>query len=809
MIRNRHVIILLGIGALLATAPTASAQKVKPKPKPKPPEVKPKPEVKPPVVKPPVVKPPEVKPPEVKPPEAKPPEGKGPAKAKEPAITDPLVKAVLETYDPATATPDELVQAVKLLLDLRHPRPAKPFVARLAGLMLDDEQWARLGRKFGTSEFVRMALQTELAPDGKAVSDKVLGATRRFARDPKRLAGLIDRLKSPSARERAAATTELTYGGDASVNALVAALADAGRVAEHANIRAALVDLGSHSIEPLIGALETTNAPLKAQLIDVLHQLDARDATVYLLAPAVDPQADRTVQAAANGVLREWLGRAPTREQALATLARHARFYYGGGQPRLPDVDGNLLLWHWDSQANQAVQRAYRGGDAGLALAARTAADWLALDPRSEEARRIFLTSLLHVAAYQNGLAKPLPAGQSAAHDRAAALGPAAIEDVLVHAMEDGRAAAAAAAARLLGEIGKEDLLQGAAGKPSPLVRAVSHADARVRFAAVEAVLKLKPKQPFAWSHTVPQTLAFLAGTTGSLKAVVADGHTEEAQRMAGLLTELGYEGEIASSARQMVRRAMASPDVALVLFNTSLPYVDADLLIQELRHDIRTALMPVGFLSLGGDLGRLERLTQKYPRTAVFVRTRNAPDMQLQLNRLLATVGRDFLTLEERQQMAKQSLTWLAQLAAQENSLYGDLKSHERTLEPAMFVPDLSATGAEVLASLGTPYAQRTLVNVASTVTLPIEARQAAAAGFARSVPRHGLQLTTEEIRKQYERYNGSRENADEATLKVLESILDTMEALRKKQPEKPAKEKPAKEKPASKPGERGASAP
>src|SRR5207253_8662822 len=159
-----------------------------------------------------------------------------------------------------------------------------------------------------------------------------------------------------------------------------------------------------------------------------------------------------------------------------------------------------------------------------------------------------------------------------------------------------------------------------------------------------------KPKRPFLWSHTVPESLAFFASTTGSLKASVADAHAEEAQRMAGVLTELGYEGEIALSGRQMIRRAIASPDIALVLFNTSLPYADADLLLQELRHDSRAALIPVGFLSLGSDLGRLERLTQKYPRTAVFVRTRDVPDMQLQVNRLLETVGRDFLTLEERQ---------------------------------------------------------------------------------------------------------------------------------------------------------------
>jgi CheY-like chemotaxis protein len=655
----------------------------------------------------------------------------------------------------------------------------------------------RLGRKFGTAEFLGLALEPALAPDGKALADKVLGATRRVLRDPMRLAGLVDRLKSPAAADRIAATAELSFSGDAAVNALLTVMADAGRAAEHANVRTALVDLGSHSVGPLTGALETADQGLKAQVIEVLYRLDAHDASIYLLAPSVEDKADPKVQATAQAVLKRWLGAAPTREQAVATLAKDARYYFGGGQVKPPDFEGNVRLWHWDAQAHQAVQRTYKAADASLALATRLSADWLALEPSNEEARRIYLTSLLQVAAYQNGLGKPLPAGDGTARDRAASLGAPAIEDVLIHSMEGGQFPAAAAAARLLGEIGKEDLLQAKSGKPAALVRAVSHPDARVRFAAVEAITKLSPTKPFASLHTVPQTLAFFASSTGSLKALVADSHAQEAQRMAGLLTELGYEGEIVTSARQMLRRAMASPDIALVLFNTSLPYADADLLLQELRHDSRTALVPVGFLSLGNDLKRLERLTKKYPRTAVFVRTQNVPDMQLQVNRLLEPVGRDFLTLEERQHHAKQSLVLLARLSG-EGSFY-DVKVHERLLEPAMFVPELSPHGSEVLANLGTPYAQRTLINVASTLTLPLEARQAAAAAFVRSVPQHGLQLTRDEIVRQYDRYNASR-SADEATQDALASILDAMEALRKKPAEKnPGDQKPATQQPAS----------
>jgi len=58
----------------------------------------------------------------------------------------------------------------------------------------------------------------------------------------------------------------------------------------------------------------------------------------------------------------------------------------------------------------------------------------------------------------------------------------------------------------------------------------------------------------------------------------------------------------------------------------------------------------------------------------------------------------------------------------------------------------------------------QRTLVEVASRFTLPLAVRQAAAKAFSRKHPEHGILLTSEEIRRQYQRYNES-EKLDAAT--------------------------------------------
>jgi hypothetical protein len=81
------------------------------------------------------------------------------------------------------------------------------------------------------------------------------------------------------------------------------------------------------------------------------------------------------------------------------------------------------------------------------------------------------------------------------------------------------------------------------------------------------------------------------------------------------------------------------------------------------------------------------------------------------------------------------------------------------------------------VLAQWNSAESQRALVEEASRFTQPLALRQAAAAAFRQSIEKHGILLTTEEIRRQYRRYNES-EKQDAATQHVLGLILDCLEA-------------------------------
>ena len=99
--------------------------------------------------------------------------------------------------------------------------------------------------------------------------------------------------------------------------------------------------------------------------------------------------------------------------------------------------------------------------------------------------------------------------------------------------------------------------------------------------------------------------------------------------------------------------------------------------------------------------------------------------------------------------------------------------------VEAALYLPALTGKAVEALALLGTPASQRSLVDFASHLTVPIESRRQAAQAFAQSVQRHGILLTESEILAQYDRYNASA-SLDADTQQVFGSLLDTIESLR-----------------------------
>ncbi len=688
---------------------------------------------------------------------------------------NPAVEAIVETKP---STPAEWARAARILADLGRPDLAKGFLKQILDANLNPQQLAGLAEQLGSGIFVRMGSKTELAPEGQRVADAVLDAVAQKRRSPQQIAARIKQLSDPSAEVRYRAMNELRQAGGAAVGPMVGVLADASRTSDHANALAALVRIGTDAVGPLSAILQAENPELVAAAIRGLAAIGAPDTTFLLLAPYCATDSDSGVRKAAAEALKRIVGLTPTARESAELLAEHARRHFEGRQAIREYLPGQAEIWTWDRQKKQPVPVILPTEDALLAKAARLAREAFSVAPDDSTIRVLYLVTALEQAQYAEGLGKPLRQGTHAPVSLAAALGPDVVEDVLRYAIRTKHAPAATAAARLLGEIGdpEEVLYEGAS--PAPLVQALRDPDRRVRLAAAGSIIKLMPIRAYPGSSYLPEALNFFAMTTGRPRVLIAGPSTAESRRVGGWLAESGYEVDTASTGRQVVQSALTVPDYELVLVDSALLDPTVDFLLQQLRRDSRTAMLPVGVTARDGRMERARHFMRNDSLALAFPRPHDRKAVESQVARLLALGGRDRVALAERQEQAALALEWLAGLTADPTryTIY-NLRGAQQAALTALNVPEFTVKAAEILGNLGTPEAQAALVDLASRDAQPLEDRKVAVQALCNAIQNRGILLTADQILRQYERYNQSA-SLDAATQQVLAVVLDCIEA-------------------------------
>jgi hypothetical protein len=700
---------------------------------------------------------------------------KQPAAEVEMAPEDPAVAAILETKP---ATPAECASAAKTLADLGHPDLSKRFLKKVLDAKLNAEQLANLGEQFGPLMFLDMAGQATLLPEARQLADAVVAATTARRGDAKRIAGLIEQLQDASAEKRVQALAGLQEAQGAAVGPLLAVLADPARTAEAANVRTVLASLGRLAREPLVAVLQGADPKLMVQAILVLAEMGQRKAAIDLIGPCASEKSPAEVRAAAATALRQLTGQAPTRPQAMRLLREVARNYFDGRQPAEHVVDGKVELWQWDPEKRQLTVRSGTPTESVRALAARYARQAYAVDPADHETRLLYLATMLDAAAHARGLDRSLDQ-RDPAIVAAKPFGVKEINEVLEYAMAHRRAAAAIAAARLLGEIGKASEVLQQGDRPSPLALALQNPDRRLRMAALEALVHLQPSAPFAGSSYVPSALSFFISSVGVRRALVGGPSLDEARSLAGMLAAAGLQADAATRGKELLRLATKSPDYELAWIDVSIGRPVIATLLQELRRDGRTASLRVGLIAREGYLPQAEHLAELDPLAKAFARPRDDKAVREQVGELAALAPEESVDFDARQRQAARALELLAELSQSSGNLY-DLRRVQDSVLVALYNRRLAAKAVAVLAHSNSAESQRALVDVASRFTQPLALRKAAAAAFCENREKHGILLTAEEIQTQYRRYNES-EKQDPATRHVLGLILDCLEVSAK----------------------------
>lgn len=684
---------------------------------------------------------------------------------------DPAVQALV---DSKPTTPIELFRVTYLLVELGRADAAGPFLKRFLASNPTPRDLTLILREHGSGRLWRMARVEALGADGKKAIDLVLDGARAFARDPQQLARSIEALGHPAAEVRRQAMHDLAAAENDAVALLIATLADETQKQRHAGVRDALVALGQISVPGLAAAVTADDAVALAA-IDCLGRIGDGGAMIYLFGPAAGHDAAR--RTAATAALKRIAGREPTPADARSLLAAEAKAHLAR-KVRLPTHGTDqVTLWSWDAAKRQVAPQAYHHDDALAVIAARLARELAAADPANAEYRRLSILATLEMTKLIAGLDAPLETAPQA--------DAATLDVVLADALAQRRIAAAIGACQALAKSGDATLLHRPDGRTSTLASAARDVDRQVRFAAVSAIMEIAPDKPYAGSSSVVEALCYFAASDGRSRALVVDPHGYRAQTLAAFTEAIGFDGESAILGRGGRLMLNRSADYEFVLVDLGVDHPRVYDLLGELRRDPRTARLPIGLMAGDGELARAKRLAAAFTRTIAFPQATDAETIEKQAGHLLALQGRLAASPDVRERQAELALAWLAKLSTQDQAVY-DLRRCESMLVAAIQSPNRSAAAAECLANLGTHTAQLALVDLASQASRPIAMRESAAAAFAKSVPRRGIQLTSHEILRQYDRYNASRD-LNAATQKVLSSILDTIETPTKAAAKKP----------------------
>jgi hypothetical protein len=683
-----------------------------------------------------------------------------PAAEPTPPETDPLVIAVLDSNP---QSPVELVQAASVLVSRKRAVLAKPLVDKLLAANLPPEELRALARRFGPGTIVQLGLAPELAPAGRQFADAVDAAVHAAAVDPARIGRLVDQLGAPTLDERRAAAYQLRVLGPAAVAPLIKILADPAQAAQHAQARAGLVAMGDQVVPPLLGVLDSGNAPLEAQVIEVLGQLSPGEAGPAILGAAADEAAPADVHAAALRALANWKGGPVTPTEARETLEHEVRKWFAEGRLPAADVSGFVTVWQWDPAQGASVPAPVTPRQAADLTAARLSADLAQADP-SDENRRQALVAGLQAFGPQPTLTTTVPAED--------------LDAALALALESQRFSAAAALASALGKSGWAGAVSGRSGEPAPLVLATRTADRRLQHAAVSAVLALDPQDPFTGAGAVAETLRHLATGQGVRRAVVAHPLLGDARDLGAWLATRGYEPIVVATGAEAYQAAIASADVELVLLHEALADPCAYDTLKNLRRDRRTATLPVGLMWLPKrDRSPLDPY-ERDPYTVANVVPVTEPIFERYLERLLAKAGAGVTAAPTRREQGDLAVQALGNLVENPRPWF-DL----RTAELALLARMDQAVGSEgtirALGALGTPAAQRRLVELIGNSLAPMPERELALTALKDSIRRHGILLTTDQLLAQYDRYHASQGEAAEEQ-RLLSSLLDALEAPR-----------------------------
>lgn len=697
-----------------------------------------------------------------------------PTPVDDPSLTGTARLIVTTVRSSNPGTPEDLAKAVRTMMDIGIYRDARFYLNRLEGMGLSDEKIFEMHEKVGTDFFFQILTEEMVQPEGKRVAKTFLKAADRVARTPERMATLIGRLNHPDISVRSEAFRKMRRLGDEAVAEMINVFGDPARAKDYPGVRGALRHMGVAAQGPLVGASRAADARVQVEAIRALGYIDSPEATDVLMRAYASPKLPQAVRRMAlDSLTRANVPADPERVEA--TLYKRSRDYLLGRQVT-GALLGDVVVWQWDSATKRLVGNKVSPETAARIRAARQAADLYEIRPDLPRNRELFLLTYLEATKRLLGPTKRVDAAPLANQLKVDA---DEIEHILDQALKLELVPSAVACCEILEEIGSSEMLHKDSGRTCKLIDAILFGDRSLQFAAFRAITKMDPTTDYQGSSYVVELAVFLAQSESRPAGLIGHHQEDVGQSYAATLAAAGVVGTSVNSSRKLFELAKSNPDIEVLFVTDTLAMPNYVELIQQLQSDWRTRRIPIALLYQ--DTERSHRANLRVVNKDRFITIPFSLDpvmISTHVKRLNDLVAPWTVNSYQKRKHASAAVRWLAKISTDREKFgFYELGKMQLPLTRLLYMPGFADSASQILANLGTPSAQRELVNFASQSGFPFEERQRVVEAFRQSVLVGGTLLTSREIKQQYQRYNAS-ETAAEETKQVLSAILDVIEA-------------------------------
>jgi len=709
----------------------------------------------------------------------------------------------------AQLSPVKLMESVELLYKLNKPLLAR----RLLRQLLDDELTAddcqQISKRINPAILLHISLDEEYQPEGGQVVQKIVAGSQSYLESRKNLENAMRLLLSGTDRQKDDAKRTVLSGGETAIEYLLERLAASSDQKELSEVVSLLMAMGESARRALQESLVTTT-PLGMRAARLLTQMGRASDSRFLLPMMFDSRLSDEERNEAADMVKKLSRNVPNQVKAAETLYLMASNYFRGKVPYMTDANNNVPLWILREGNELPKFVTIQEDEASRYFAEKFARFATCLDPQKPTYRQLWLVAFLDLKGAEMGSDNSITLDEELLKAMLAGLSIDDVESALRFAMQQGKPIAARVAAELMGEFGDVEAVIYKRGSQSALVKAAGFSDRRVRFAALQSIIKLQPDRPYPGSSTVSQSLVYFTRATGKKRVVVVAPWLGDATSLAGMLEPLGYTSEPATTGRQAMQLAINSADTELMMLDVRTPSSNVEFLIQDMRADNRTHDVPIAVLAAGwvisraeranyggnrmtiGDdefiidrdmMTRAERATYGSKMAHAYPRPYDEASAKFVVDNLLRRSGVELVPPQLRLAEAKQSIQWVIELYQQPN-LYR-FENIEQIAWDTLWLPELTVDTLPLVELIPTVNAQRWLTHIVSTPAFDIETRQAALEAFQKNAGAYGVLIRGRQILDLYDMYNASggepvaSQQARSDLLDVVERYADYMQKV------------------------------